>query len=196
MKFNNIIWLLIISILLYFILVMIHYLTYEGYIIECFSGNNTSETNNNVDLPLTNPYSCQNFCGPTARCAITGEQCSIDMDCKGCQITSPFVKNVSNDNIPGNNSNGKLTIGVNPQYSPLTSGYGNDKSVITNRLYGKPDQANFGTDKWKKNFNKGQTDYMNQYNSTITSSQYMLNYPQIYSVTGEFLDNGPLPSNY
>ena len=68
-------------ILLYVIFNMIHYLAINKYIVECFA-NNTSHT---VNLPLNDVTSCRNFCGPTARCAITGQQCFTDIDCPGCQ---------------------------------------------------------------------------------------------------------------
>lgn len=72
-------------ILLIVIFNMIDYLVKENYIVECFESQKTSHT---VDLPLNTSYTCQNFCGPTARCAITGHQCSIDAACPGCQTYS------------------------------------------------------------------------------------------------------------
>ena len=37
-----------------------------------------------VDLPINTTFSCENMCGPTAVCSITGEQCTSDIDCHGC----------------------------------------------------------------------------------------------------------------
>ena len=73
---------LIALILLILIFNMIDYLVRENYIMECFE---TSKTSHTVNLPLNTTTTCQNFCGPTARCAITGHQCSSDADCPGCK---------------------------------------------------------------------------------------------------------------
>ena len=199
MKFNNIIWALIIIVLLYLVFNMIHFLSSEGYIIECFTNGSLQESSNTshtVDLPLTTTYSCQNFCSPTSRCAITGQQCFTDIDCLGCQPSTPFSNdsNKAQGCIPGNNDAGKLTVGVTPQYSSLTSGYGTQKAIITDKLYGKPSKANFGVDTWRKSFDEGQELFNRRYKPN--QLQYMPNYPPMYSVTGEFLGDGPLPSNY
>ena len=187
MKFNNIIWIVISFILLYFVFKMIDYLTAEGYIIECFASRH------NVDLPLNNTYSCQNFCSPTSRCAVTGQQCFTDIDCPGCKPTTPFSKK-DTDCVPGDNNAGKLTVGVTPQYSTLTSGYGTQKAIITDKLYDKPYQPNFGTNTWRKYFNEDQYLFYKRYKQRPT--KYTPNYPPMYSITGEFLGDGPLPSNY
>ena len=59
----------------------IDYLTSNSFIMECFKPGPVQEesvgaTSHTVNLPLTTTYSCTNFCGPTARCSITGQQCS------------------------------------------------------------------------------------------------------------------------
>ena len=176
---------------------MINYLVKENYIIECFTqgpvqeGSNTSHT---VDLPLTTKSSCQNFCGPNARCAVTGQQCFTDIDCPGCKSYS--LKNTSKtpDCIPGNNDAGKLTVGVTPSYSPLTSGYGTKERRITKDLYSKAPQANFGVDTWSGSFKESQGLFDRRYKPN--QLQFMPNYPEMYSLTGEFSSDGPLPSNY
>jgi len=196
MKFNYIIWIVIIFILLYLVFKTIDYLASEGYIVECFTnqtGQETSKTSHTVDLPLTTTFSCKNFCSPTSRCAITGQQCLTDIDCSGCQPSSPTDKNTQRC-IPGNNDAGNLTVGVTPQYSILTSGYGTQTAIITDRLYGKPSQANFGLDTWRATFDEGNSLFAKRYNNN--PSQYMPNYPPMYSITGEFVGDGPLPANY
>lgn len=75
----------------------IDYLTSNSFIMECFTPGPVQEesggaTSHTVNLPLTTTYSCTNFCGPTARCSITGQQCSADIDCPGCQPYSPPLK--------------------------------------------------------------------------------------------------------
>lgn len=185
-------------ILLFIVFKMINFLTSEGYIIECFTNNVIGEkydgsTSHTVDLPLTTTYSCKNFCGPTARCAITGQQCFTDIDCPGCQPYSPPLPKTK-DCIPGDNSGGKLTVGVTPQYSPLTSGYGTQKKIITNNMYAKPAQANFGVDTWRASFDAGQDLFNKRYKPN--QLEYMPKYPPMYSITGEFTGDGPLPANF
>lgn len=193
MKSNNIIWIFIIFILIYLVFKTIDHLSVNGYIIECFINTPFKNTSHTVDLPLTNPISCQNFCGPTSRCAITGQQCFSDIDCPGCQTSTPFSKKTSSC-IPGDNSAGKLTVGVTPQYSLLTSGYGTQKAIITNKLYDKPIQANLYVDTWKTSFNESQDLFDKRYKPN--QLKYMPKYPPLYSTTGEFIDDSPLPSNY
>jgi len=198
MNFNKLFLVILSFILLFIVFNMIHYLSSKGYIVECFTTNVTQEkydgsTSHTVDLPLTTTYSCQNFCGPTARCAITGQQCFADIDCPGCQPYSPPLPKTK-ECIPGDNDAGKLTVGVTPQYSSLTSGYGTQKKIITHDMYGKPVQPNFGVNTWRSSFDKGQDLFNKRYKTK--QLKYMPNYPPMYSITGEFIGDGPLPSNY
>jgi hypothetical protein len=197
-KQYNILFFGIISFILFVIIFKwINYLIYEKYIMECFTNGITEEkydgsTSHTVDLPLTTSYSCKNFCGPIARCSITGNQCSADIDCPGCQPYVPPMKKAP-DFIPGNNDAGKLTVGITPQYSPLTSGYGTQQKMITSNMYSKPDVANFGVDVWSKEFNEDQKLFDKRYKPS--GLQYMPNYPKRYSLTGNFIEDGPYASN-
>jgi hypothetical protein len=180
---------------------MINYLAVEKYIVERFSTNEMINNKNThtVDLPLNTTYSCKNFCGPTARCAITGHQCFTDIDCPGCQPYSSSLSKAESlskikDCIPGTNDAGKLTVGVTPNYSPLTTGFGTREKIITNDMYAQPPQANFGVDTWGKSFNESQELFNRRYKPD--QLQFMPNYPVTYGVTGEFITDGPLPSNY
>ena len=160
-------------------------------IIESFQeGPNTSHT---VNLPLNTTSSCKNFCGPNARCAITGQQCFADIDCPGCQPNSNN-SNKTTDCILGDNDSGKLTVGVTPSYSSLTSGYGTRERVITKDLYSKAPQANFGVNTWTDSFNESQKLFDRRYKPN--QLQFMPDYPKMYSLTGLFNGDGPLPSNY
>lgn len=176
-------------ILLFAVFYYINYLAAEHYIMECF----TSGESHSVDLPLTTKHSCTNFCSPTARCATTGHQCLADVDCPGCQPSTSSTPKLT-DNVPGNNDAGKLTVGVTPTFSPLTSGYGTRERIITDDLYGAPAQANFGVDTWGEAFNETQTLFNRRYKTK--QLQFMPNYPLQYSATGNFVSDGPLPSNY
>jgi len=175
----------------------IEYLVSNRYIIECFTSGPVQEksdgsTSSTVDLPLTTTYSCQNFCGPTARCSVTGQQCSADIDCPGCQPYSPPLNDASGC-VPGDNDAGKLTWGVTPRYSPLTSGYGTQETVITSNMYSKPPMPNFGVDNWLAEFKEEESLFNARYKPA--GLQYMPDYANRYSLTGEFIEDGPFPSN-
>ena len=196
--FNKYFLLLTALILLVIIFKMIHYLAAEKYVVECFNQMPTFQSNNQktthtVDLPLNTTYSCQNFCGPNSRCAITGQQCFTDIDCPGCQPYSPPLPKTK-DCIPGNNDAGKLTVGVTPNYSPLTTGFGTREKIITDDMYAQPPQPNFGVDTWGKSFNEVQKLFNRRYQPN--QLEFMPKYPTMYSITGEFIGDGPLPSNY
>ena len=197
----NILFMLLISFILFVaIFKWIDFLTKNDYIMECFTNGPIKEeyngsTSHTVDLPLTTTYSCTNFCGPTARCAITGQQCFADIDCPGCQPYSPSLKGSSDSSVsvPGDNDAGKLTWGVTPQYSPLTSGYGTQEAVITSNMYSKPAMPNFGVDTWTSTFKEEETLFNKRYKPS--GLKYMPNYPERYSLTGQFIEDGPYPSN-
>jgi hypothetical protein len=185
--------------LLVLIFYWIDYLSINKYIIENFQqldnlslNNSTSHT---VDLPLTTTYSCKNFCGPQARCAITGQQCTADIDCPGCQPKISGIKTQSsNRNVPGNNDAGKLTVGVTPQYSPLTSDIGTKALRISGKEFSKTPSPTFGINTWRDDFDTEQKLFDKRYKPP-SDLEFMPSYPPRYSVTGDFLENGPLASN-
>lgn len=198
----NILFLIVISFLLFVLIFKwIDYLTMENYVFdprfEGFTDQVTQEkydgsTSHTVNLPLTTSYSCKNFCGPTSRCSITGQQCFTDIDCPGCQPYVPPLKKADNC-VPGDNDAGKLTLGVTPQYSSLTSGYGTQETIITPNMYSKPDQPNFGVDVWMGKFNEENKLFDQRYKPS--GLQFMPNYPQKYTLSGDFVEDGPYASN-
>jgi hypothetical protein len=197
-QYNILFWAIISFILFVIIFKWIDYLSNNNLIMECFTSRysdgfsfTSKATSHTVNLPLTTSYSCKNFCGPTARCSITGQQCMADIDCPGCQPYSPPLKRAG-CGPPGDDDAGKLTMGVTPTYSPLTSGYGTHERQISNMNL-KPSSANFGPDIWLNNFKEED----NLFNQRFKPSglQYMPNYPPRYSLTGDFIEDGPIPSN-
>lgn len=172
------------------------YLTTNNYIVENFATSvremYDGSTSHSVDLPLTTRYSCKNFCSPTARCAITGQQCFADIDCPGCQPYSPPLPK-DKGNVPGDNDAGKLTWGVTPQYSSLTSGYGTFQAMFTPNPFAKPDMPNFGVNSWMAGFNDDMELFNRRYKPP--QLQYMPDYAKRYSLSGEFIDDGPFASN-
>ena len=188
----------IIFILLVAIFKWIHYLSINNYIVECFQQlNQTNQTTHTVDMPLTTTTSCSNFCGPTSKCAKTGQQCFTDIDCPGCQPQTKGNKNTNNTNntnIVGDNAAGKLTFSLTPQYSTLTTDMGTRATAFFNKKFAKTPSPAFGINTWRDDFNSDQKLFDKRYKppSDLT---YMPSYPQRYSVTGDYLEDGPLASN-
>lgn len=173
----------------------IHYLSINKYIVECFQQSN--QTSHTVDMPLTTTSSCSNFCGPTSRCAKTGEQCFTDIDCPGCQPKTKgqnSSKNTNNTNIVGDNAAGKLTFSLTPQYSTLTTDMGTRAMTFLGKDFSKTPSPTFGINTWRDDFD-GEQKLFNKRYKPPDSLQYMPSYPQRYSVTGDFIEDGPLASN-
>ena len=194
-SYKNLILLFVAFALFIIIYNWIDYLVRNKYITECFGnmpvgGSNMTHT---VSLPLTTTYSCKNMCGPTGRCSITGEQCMADIDCVGCQPYSPPLSK-ENGSISGENDAGKLTFGMTPQYSSLTAGYGTKEKIITDNVFSKPPQANFGVDTWSSSSDQVLDLYDTRYKPPSTM-MYMPGYSSRYSLTGDFIDEGPIASN-
>lgn len=181
----------IIFILLVAIFKWIHYLLINNYIVECFQQLN--QTSHTVDMPLTTTSSCSNFCGPTSRCAKTGQQCFTDIDCPGCQPQTKGNNN-TNTNIVGDNAAGKLTFSLTPQYSTLTTDMGTRATAFFNKKFAKTPSPTFGINTWRDDFDAEQKLFNKRYKPP-DSLQYMPSYSQRYSVTGDFIENGPLASN-
>jgi len=196
-KYINIFLGILCVILLFYIFFWIDFLAVNKYIVECFTPGPIAEdyggsTSHSVDLPLTTKYSCKNFCGPSARCSITGQQCGADIDCPGCQPYSPPLPK-SNENIPGDNDAGKLTYNINPRYSSLTSGFGTQERVITNNMFSKPSMPDFGGNIWFSDFIKDKKMFDERYKPK--NIEFMPNYPERYSLTGQFIEDGPFAAN-
>jgi hypothetical protein len=168
------------------LILFVSFYKFSLFSIERFTSNQYSHT---VNLPLTTRESCKNLCGPNARCAITGHQCMADIDCPGCQ-PNPQMQNKNEPSVPGNNDAGKLTLGVTPQYSQLTSGFGTHETRITNNMFSKPQMADFGVNIWNAEFVEEEKLFNERYQPTNIP-----NYPQRFSLTGQFIEDGPFASN-
>jgi hypothetical protein len=172
----------------------IDFLVGNKYIVESFqqSPQENNSTSNTVDLPLNTTTSCTNFCSPTARCAITGQQCLADIDCPGCQPNEPASSNNS-ECIPGDDAAGKLTVGTTPTYSTLTTDMGTRATTFTRKKFSKAVSPNYGVNIWMSKYKEENNMFKQRY--TPSGLQYMPSYPERYSLTGDFIENGPLPSN-
>jgi hypothetical protein len=198
-KFNTKLMLMLLSI--FFIIIIynwVHYLVQNNYIVECFDNimrdTGSPETSHTVDLPLTTTYSCQNFCGPQSRCAISGHQCTSDIDCPGCQPYVPPLTNTETRIVPGDNDAGKLTVGVTPRYSSLTTDIGTQAAlVVTPVPHDKPPMPNFGENTWSKSYEEDQQMFYNRYKPPALTD--MPNYKERYSMTGIYKTDDPYASN-
>jgi len=174
----------------------IDYLVKNNYITENFDSllqdRGTPATSHTVSLPLTTTYSCQNFCGPQSTCSITGQQCTADIDCPGCQPYVPPLTN-SDYNISGENDAGKLTVGTTPTYSTLTTDIGTQAKLFTSNKNEKPAMADFGTNTWKSSFVRDEKMFNDKYGPP--QMIYMPDYVNRYTLTGEFITNDPYAAN-
>ena len=181
MKFRyDILFLLLVII---FVSALNTYFSLEGFTSNVTRDLGKPDTTHSVDMPLTTTYSCKNFCGPTARCSITGQQCFADIDCPGC---SPL----KTEFISGNDDAGKMTVGVTPTYSTLTTDIGTKATVITDE--NKPVTMDHGVNTWRASFNEDMKLFNKRYKPP--SREYP-KYPQRLTLSGEFVDDGPLQMN-
>jgi hypothetical protein len=118
-----------------------------------------------------------------------------DIDCRGCNPYGPPGKPPITKNVPGDNDAGKLTFGVTPRYSTLTTDIGTQAKLFSDNKtkLKKPPQANFGINTWITSFNGGQQLFDEKYKPA--GLQFMPHYGERYSLTGDFVEDGPLPSN-
>ena len=146
-----------------------------------------------VNMPLNTTYGCKNICGPQNTCAITGEQCSYDLECQGCRpVPKPTHQKVHS--LRGQNDAGKLTEGVTPTYSTLTTDIGTQAAFFSYEGI-KPPQYFQGVNKWRKAFNLGQELYDKRYAPSSINQPFMPQYPERLTLSGQFKDNGPLAAN-
>jgi len=159
----------------------------ESFITNDLNGPNYSHT---VNQPINTTISCSNKCGPLARCYITGEQCTSDVDCYGCQRESNYSEDTTF--MRGQNDAGKKTTGVTPTYSVLTTDIGT-RAKLYNKLLIDPPKYDIGVNTWTKKFDNGQILFHERYYPG--NKQFMPNYPKRKSLSGEFEDDGPLAAN-
>lgn len=186
--------------------ILIYYVTSQFIIIETMDtiystfdiDLNTPKTNHTVNLPINTNYSCENKCGPKAQCSITREQCTSDIDCYGCQLTTQFIDKLNNKKIKPYNDAGKLIYNQNPQYSELTTDIGTHALYLRNINKNVP-KPYLGIDKWMNSANIGMQYYYKSYNYPFIKNPNILNYIPDYKVkesaTGLFLDYGPIAAN-
>jgi len=171
------------------IIIFLLIINYCNNIRENFS-NDYSHT---VNLPINTTYSCKNMCGPQARCSITGEQCTSDIDCFGCKAVKNEKKVITTD-VLGVNEAGKLTFNNTPTYSTLTTDIGTRANLYNENNLNPPKYFQ-GVDQWTNTFDIGNKLYDKRYNPGIEILPFLPKYPERVTLSGEFIDNGALASN-
>jgi hypothetical protein len=148
-------------------------------IIENYANIDYSKT---VDLPLTFPFSCKNFCGPNNTCAITGEQCSDDYDCTGCE-----------------NMNKLKPQAVEPYYKELSKKDDQMDSVYVGSKNNLVPSNYSGKKSWINSFNEGIKMYNKKemYNNPLSDYEKKIlpSYPTNISMTGSYYETTPPASN-
>ena len=176
---------------------------------------NSPEYSHSVNLPLNDPVSCKNFCGPKGQCLLTREQCSSDIDCKGCNPGPTPRDTCLTKDVDPYDAAGK--VGQNQlQYSPLTTGYDNHSADFAEAYPGSKEnqirRPYQGLDLWTDSFNKGLYFYnkkresADKYSEGVSQqiqdkepktkrSYYEPRYPTTISATGQFFETTPPASN-
>jgi hypothetical protein len=75
----------------------------------------------------------------------------------------------------------------------LTTDIGTRATSFTRKKFSKPTSADFGVNTWINKFKDEDKMFKKRY--TPTGLQFMPSYPDRYSLTGDFVEDGPLPSN-
>ena len=203
---NVLIWAIIAFVLLIIIIKWGNYLITNDYIVkEGYNNNNNNSdsiyyesdfnsTNHTINLPINSDYKCENMCGPLNRCYKTGEQCSSDIDCYGCRKVhyKDIEQQIKTKDVIGQNEAGKLTGGFTPTYSVLTTDIGTKAKLINDKLRDPPKYA-IGINTWRQKFDIGEKLFDKRYG--VGSQQFIPNYPTRKTLSGEFIDDGPLASN-
>lgn len=168
---------------------------------------NSPQYSHSVNLPINDPVSCKNFCGPNAKCLLTKEQCTSDIDCQGCNPGPTKQTVCQTKDVDPYDGAGKLGQNQGLQYSPLTTGY-NNHNVNFAQIYPNSKDAQIkrpyeGLDQWTDSFNKGLELYnkkrsiADKYNTTMdtNTTSFETKYPTTISATGLFYETTPPASN-
>ena len=138
---------------------------------------------NNLSNPTQNQNAIPGFSGSTMYCAISNS------------LTGNQLKNMTNygDNgVRGQNDAGKLTTETTPTYSVLTTDIGT-RAKLVNAPNTQPPQYFKGVDQWRETYDAGEVLFDKRYNPN--SQKFTIKYPQRTTLSGEFVDNGPLAAN-
>jgi len=208
---------LFLSLLSFFLLIgifkWINYLSVNDYIVETFDTldkkakikycpcsiqypeyeQDKIDTSPNIDLPINTTFSCKNMCSSRGRCHITGQQCLTDTDCPGCQPYIPKRKNKPTD-INGYDDAGKLTYNQTPTYSVLTTDIGTHATRLFPKKKISPVSPYHGVNTWREYYDMDKKEFDKRYRQDNPPS-YPDNFTAQESLSGQFVDKGPLAAN-
>lgn len=170
------------------------------HMVECFTvDRGDPSTTHSVDLPINTTFSCENFCGPNARCSKTGEQCSSDIDCTGCQSPVPEKEiHKLKEEVPGYNDAGKLTSEVVPRFSVLTTDIGTQASLYKeDSRFAQVPGYKTGYNIWRKTYDDGTMIFNEKYSPepAMLEKAHAPQYQKRPTLSGQFADVGPLAAN-
>jgi len=140
--------------------------------------------NQNVNMPINTNYSCSNICGTQNRCRITGEQCTSDVDCFGCQPKKFYKNGVIHSSSDEKNEYTWVLGGTNIFYPD------NKRHHIEGFLPAPP-EYNKGVNTWRSVFDIGMNLYKKRYEPKGLPLE--LNYSSEYTLSGEFIQSVPVP---
>lgn len=209
MHLNNAFYYAFVSLLIVYIVYLFFIFTH----MEGFNNYNSPLYSHNVNLPINDPVSCQNFCGPKAQCAITREQCTSDIDCYGCNPGPTKQDECLTKDVMPYDATGKLGQNQGLQYSPLTTGFNNHNINFAETYPGSKNAEIVpyyqGSNSWTKSFNAGLQLYNDKRRAYDKFSGYLEEpdiapsklsyyepkYPTTISATGQFFQTTPPASN-
>ena len=151
--------------------------------------------NQNVNMPINTNYSCSNICGTQNRCRVTGEQCTSDVDCFGCQPKKFYKNGVIHSDADKKHGYTWVLGGTNIFY-PENKRHHNhvsDPKPFMEGFSPAPPEYNKGVNTWRSAFDMGMNLYKERYEPKGLPLE--LNYPKEYTLSGEFLQSVPYASN-
>ena len=97
------------------------------------------------------------------------------------------------DEVIGDNDAGNLTFNNTPRYSVLTTDMGTKARAFSSKKFAKAPNADYGINVWRDDFDEQKKLFDKRYKPD--ELEYMPEYPKRYSLTGEFIEEGPIASN-
>lgn len=140
--------------------------------------------NQNVNMPINTNYSCSNICGTQNRCRISGEQCTSDVDCFGCQPKKFYKNGVIHSSSDEKNGYTWVLGGTNIFYP-------DNKRHHIEGFSPAPPEYNKGVNTWRSVFDIGMNLYKKRYEPKGLPLE--LNYSSEYTLSGEFIQSVPVP---
>jgi len=151
--------------------------------------------NQNVNMPINTNYSCSNICGTQNRCRITGEQCTSDVNCFGCQPKKFYKNGVIHPHADKKHGYTWVLGGTNifyPENKRHHNAHVSDPKPLMEGFSPAPNY-NKGVNTWRSVFDIGMDLYKERYEPK--GLPFELNYPKEYTLSGEFLQSVPYAAN-